>query len=245
MYDLHCHILPGLDDGAQTRDDTLRMAEIAANQGTKEIVCTPHCSSDDPLLPLRLETIVRRTEEMNRMLSYEGIPLALHPGMELLCCGGLWDIFAQGEFLTLAGSGYLLMEFPFSTDLDEIERAAEEAAQAGLKPVLAHPERYRSVQLEPSRVREWVKSGWVIQLNRGSITGGFGGEARRCALWLMSYALPHLIASDAHSPEERTPDLRTGYDWVAKNCAESYAQLLFSDNPLRILHDEPVRRYTR
>lgn len=245
MYDLHCHILPGLDDGAQTPDDTLRMAEIAVELGTKEIVCTPHCSSNDPRLPLRLETIVRRTEEMNRMLSYEGIPLKLHPGMELLCRGGLWDVFAQGEFLTLAGTGYLLMEFPFHTRLDEIEAAAEEAVQAGLKPVLAHPERYRSVQQSPERVRDWVKSGWTIQMNRGSITGGFGGEARRCALWLLSYALPHLIASDAHSPETRTPDLRTGYNWVAKNCAESFAQLLFTDNPRRILHDEPVVRYTR
>lgn len=238
MLDLHCHILPGLDDGAQSDLDTLLMARIAAASGTEAIVCTPHCSTDDPQLRQRLHRILAETARVGDMLRDTG--LRLLPGMELLCAGTPEPLLAQGEFLTLGGTRYLLIEFPFDIRSSAIADAAQTVADAGLVPVIAHPERYLCVQWTPELARGWFDRGWVLQLNRGSLTGGFGSDVRAAAEWITRRALAHLVASDAHSPEYRTPDLSEGYRWVAHNCSREYAELLFQTNPRRMLEDHTV-----
>ena len=243
MIDLHCHILPGLDDGAGSEEDTLAMARIAVRSGTTEIACTPHCSTDDPYLPDRLRTILAVTSRMGLMLENEGVPLQLHSGMELLCVTSPEPLLAEGEYLTLAGSRYLLIEFPFDIRSAAITDAASTVAEAGLTPVIAHPERYFCVQWTPELVAGWAERGWLIQLNRGSVTGGFGNDVRVAADWILRRELAHLVASDAHSAEYRTPDLSEGYRWVARNCSEHYAERLFQDNPQRVLDDRTVAVY--
>ena len=244
MLDLHCHILPGLDDGAQSDLDTLRMARIAADSGTRGIVCTPHCSTDDPFLPDRLRRILNATDRANELLAREEIPLRLFSGMELLCVTSPFPLLRQGEFLTLAGTRYLLIEFPFDIRSAAIADAAAAVEEAELVPVIAHPERYFCVQWTPELVRGWADRGWLIQLNRGSLTGGFGGEVRDCAVWIARRQLADLVASDAHSPDIRTPDLSEGYLWAAQNCSEEYAELLFRINPRLMLADQPIARVT-
>jgi protein-tyrosine phosphatase len=240
MIDLHCHILPGLDDGAGSENDTLEMARIAVQGGTTEIACTPHCSTDDPYLPDRLRTVLSSTARANAMLRREGIGLLLHSGMELLCVTSPGPLLAQGEYLTLGGSRYLLIEFPFDIRSSAINDAAETVASAGLVPVIAHPERYYCVQWVPELVAGWAERGWLIQINRGSVTGGFGNDVRLAADWILRRSLAHLVASDAHSAEYRTPDLSEGYRWVARNCSRDYAELLFQENPQRVLDDRSV-----
>ena len=240
MLDLHCHILPGLDDGAQSDMDTLRMARIAVETGTRGIVCTPHCSTDDPYLSDRLRRILAATDRANGILEREDISLVLDSGMELLCVTSPDPLLSQGEFLTLAGTRYLLIEFPFDIRSAAIADAAATVSQAGLVPVIAHPERYFCVQWTPELIRGWTDQGWLIQLNRGSLTGGFGGEVYDCAAWIARRQMAHLVASDAHSPEFRTPDLSEGYRWVARNCSDDYAELLFRINPRRMLADKLI-----
>ena len=242
MLDLHCHILPGLDDGAQSDLDTLRMARIAADSGTRGIVCTPHCSTDDPFLSDRLRLILSETDRANVLLAREEIPLRLYSGMELLCVTSPLPLLRQGEFLTLAGTRYLLIEFPFDIRSAAIADAAAAVTEAELVPVIAHPERYFCVQWTPELVRGWADRGWLLQLNRGSLTGGFGSEVRDCAVWIAQRQLADLVASDAHSPEFRTPDLTEGFRWVAHNCSEEYAELLFRINPRLMLADQMVAR---
>ena len=243
MLDLHCHILPGLDDGAQSELDTMRMARIAADSGTRGIVCTPHCSTDDPFLPDRLRRILNATDRANELLAREEIPLRLFSGMELLCVTSPFPLLRQGEFLTLAGTRYLLIEFPFDIRSAAIADAAAAVEEAELVPVIAHPERYFCVQWTPELVAGWAERGWLIQLNRGSVTGGFGNDVRVAADWILRRELAHLVASDAHSAEYRTPDLSEGYRWVARNCSEHYAERLFQDNPQRVLDDRTVAVY--
>ena len=240
MIDLHCHILPGLDDGARNEDDTLAMARIAAAGGTTEIACTPHCSTDDPYLPDRLRFILSATSHTSDLLEHAGIDLELHSGMELLCVTSPASLLAQGEFLTIGGSRYLLIEFPFDIRSAAISDAAATVRAAGLVPVIAHPERYFCVQWTPSIVAGWAEQGWLIQLNRGSITGGFGRDVFTAAEWILQRRLAHLVASDAHSADQRTPDLTEGYRWVARSCSRDYAELLFQDNPRRMLADHTV-----
>ncbi len=244
MLDLHCHILPGLDDGARTDGDALRMARIAADTGTRGIVCTPHCSTDDPYLSDRLRLILDETDRLNELLARQNITLRLFSGMELLCLTSPELLLRQGEYLTLAGTRYLLIEFPFDIRSAAIADAAATVVRVGLVPVIAHPERYFCVQWTPELVRGWADRGWVIQLNRGSVTGGFGSDVREAADWIMRRRLAHLVASDAHSPLSRTPDLSEGYRWASRNCSEEYAELLFRINPRRMLEDQPVTRVT-
>lgn len=237
MYDIHCHILPALDDGAPSVHETLRMASIAAENGTGRIICTPHCSSNDPHLSERLQEILACTDEMNAALRDADIPVELYPGMELLCIGSLQPILAEGEFLTLAHSRYILLEFPFGSHEARIQEAAQEVADAGLRPVLAHPERYDCVQHDPERLRQWMDQGWLIQINRGSITGSFGSTAQRTAHWILEQRMAHFCASDAHRSTFRTPDLSAGYAWIARHCSEDYASLLLETNPRRLIND--------
>ena len=240
MLDLHSHILPGLDDGARDEADLLAMARIAAEAGTVGMVCTPHCSTDDPYLPERLRMILEAVGRAGELLDTEGIPLRLYSGMELLCLGTPAPLLRAGEYLTLAGSRYLLIEFPFDIRSAAIADCAEAVSRAGLVPVIAHPERYFCVQWTPELVRAWAGNGWLLQLNRGSLTGGFGAEVMECARWIAGRRLAHLSASDAHSPLYRTPDLREGYRWVSENCAADYAELLFRENPRHMISDQSV-----
>lgn len=237
MYDIHCHILPGLDDGSPTPQETLRMAAMAAKNGTSEIVCTPHCSTNDANLSERLQEIVECTRGMNAMLQEAEIPVTLHPGMELLCGGSLRQLLAEGEFLTLAGSRYLLVEFPFNTRYSVINAAAQEVADSGLRPVIAHPERYDCVQRDPERLADWLNWGWLIQLNRGSILGSLGLSAQRTAQWIVYRRMAHFCASDAHSSTYRTPELLSGFNWIAHHCSEDYASLVTETNPRRLIMD--------
>ena len=245
MYDLHSHILPGLDDGAQSMQDTLLMAAMAARYGTKEMVCTPHCSTDDPNLPQRLDIIIAKTRQANAVLYHERIPVRLHPGMEFLCTENPSIFLERGDFLTLAGSRYLLIEFSFDIRSSAIQDAASTVARYGLTPIIAHPERYDCVQWTPELVRDWVSRGWLIQINRGSLTGNFGQDASSAAQWILNRRLAHLVASDAHGIDFRTPDLAGGYRWVLHNCDKDYADLLFRKNPRRILSDRSVETGVR
>lgn len=240
MHDLHCHILPELDDGAQSMEETLTMARLAAKCGTKCIVCTPHCRADDPLLAERLNLIEDYTHHANRMLRQESVSLQLLTGMELLCLYPPRRILQEGNFLTLAGTNYLLIEFPFDAQPELIVQSAIAVNQAGLFPVIAHPERYECVQQNPQLIQNWFRRGWVIQVNRGSVAGSFGTAPQLAAKWMLLRGLAHVVASDAHSPYSRTPNLLPGYIWVKNNCSEAFAKLLFHTNPLRILNNYPI-----
>lgn len=242
MIDLHCHILPGLDDGSPNTEESLAMAAMAADTGTGQIVCTPHCSAGDDALDARCARIRRRTERLNALLARNRIPLQLHPGMELLCTEGLEEVLDRRAVLTLAGSRYLLIEFDFGVPAQAIEHAAWCVMQRGLTPVLAHPERYTAVQRDPGRMAEWFAGGCVIQVNKGSILGRFGPQPARAADWILDRGLAHVVASDAHRSQIRTPRLDEVHRAVGERFSYEYADILLEHNPRCILQDRPLLR---
>ena len=140
ITDIHCHLLPSLDDGANTWGTSWRMALAAASSGVKQIICTPHCSAGDPKLALRIAKIRQAVDIMNRIFIKGKIPIQVFQGMELLCSEGLHKLGKESPVLTLAGSRYLLIEFSFEERLSYMEWAAERIRCAGYFPVLAHPE---------------------------------------------------------------------------------------------------------
>lgn len=231
--DLHCHILPGLDDGPKDWAATWDMIETAVRSNVGQIVCTPHCRLSDPRLLERSQRIGELAEVLNRALAKRQVPLRVFPGAELLWEGNRYDPSVLRE-LTLAGTRYLLVEFPFGERLSRMEYAARCVEDAGFLPVLAHPERYGAVQRDPGCLAEWFGNGWVLQLDKGSVLGDFGASAFRTATWTLEHGLAHVVSSDAHNGESRTPSFQRLEKVLKERFSEGYAELLLQRNPGRI-----------
>lgn len=234
--DIHCHILPGLDDGADTLEHAIRMAMMAVDSGVSHVVCTPHCSASDRNLSSRIERIRRSVGALGGELDRLGIPLTLHTGMELLCDGGLARALERGEVLTLAGSRCLLIEFRFDVRVAAIERAAAEVKRAGYVPVLAHPERYPVVWETPECMEIWASEGYLLQLDKDSVLGRFGRRCASVSRWALSRGLVFTIASDAHDTRKRTPEMRTVWSIVEREFGPSLRRQLM-DNGISVLRD--------
>ena len=242
ITDLHCHLLPRLDDGAKTPEIAYDMAKTAAGAGVRQIVCTPHCTAGDPGMRQRIAIIRRSVEVLNYVFSQKELPVSLYAGMELFCNDNLLETLERRELLTLAGSRYLLIEFPFEESLSRIEWVANMVQQRGYIPVLAHPERYPAVWRNPDCLAFWFRAGYVVQLDKDSVLGRFGKHCAYMADWALRHGLAHIVASDAHDSRIRTTDLSGVRQFVAKKYSPDYADLLLSRNPARILKNAPLIR---
>lgn len=241
MTDLHCHILPGVDDGAASLSDALQMAQMAAQSGVRAIVATPHCNLPYAERPNYLDSeLLDRVVELRGQIEQAGIPLRLYAGAEVFCTPELPELLARNKLMTIAGSRYLLTEFYFDESVDFINQYLREVAQKGYIPVIAHPERYEAVQSAPSVVERWFAAGCIIQLNKGSILGNLGRRAQVCASWILSRGLAHVVASDAHTPCVRTPHMSEIRRCLEDRCGPAYTQILLSVNPGKIVRDLPV-----
>ena len=246
--DIHTHILPGLDDGSQDEETSLQMAEIAAGNGTKCLVCTKHTDMTESVSREDGRLIRDGVRWLREELQRERIPLQVLPGMEIMASEDIrWKIREELLF-GLNDSRYFLVEFPFDAPEDYISFILDEIHTFdGLVPVIAHPERYYCVQERPERIYQWVMEGCLTQCNRASLEGKFGGREEITAQRLMDANLVTCIASDAHSSRQRTPRLEGGYRQIASRYGEWTADLLLRGHPERMIRNEPleVRGYAR
>lgn len=234
MIDLHCHILPGMDDGARDVETALHMADLAVRSGVSAMVVTPHCASDR-VAPLR-----QRLAELRAAVMAEGIPLRLYSGMEIFGRPDTAALLRDGRLLTVNGSRYPLIEFAFDTDGDEETAVLHSVLQAGYIPLVAHPERYRCIQEDPEQVNLWARMGCRFQVNRGSLLGRFGPEAMEVAWALTARGFATVVASDAHSASMRTPWMADVRQLLREEFPSGAARCLLRDNPRRILNNEDL-----
>ncbi len=204
MIDLHCHILPGIDDGPATIEDSLALARAAAAAGTRVIVATPHVSWRYPNEP---GTIARLVDELNARLSGEAIELQVRPGAELAMSRVADTDRAQLERLTLGGGGWLLVEPPFVPTAHGLDAIVLDLQRRGRRVILAHPERCAAFHRDPQMLRSLVQAGVLTSLTAGSLVGRFGAPVRRFALRLVEEELVHNVASDAHDEVRRPPGI--------------------------------------
>lgn len=241
MIDLHCHILPGVDDGAASEEESCLMAQMALDSGVRTIAATPHfhpLNSSRPGSIRRLKEGFLRLDQALRRLQ---LPLELRSGMEVFVTPETPRLLREGRLLTLGGSRYLLVEFGFEDSPAFAGRMLAQLREQGVVPVVAHPERYAFIQDEPERLFDWLEGGYVLQLNKGSFFGRFGRRAARTAHWCLREGCVHLIGSDAHSPYQRTTRLSDIHEYISEKTSQPLADLLLERNPARILADEPVR----
>lgn len=234
MVDIHCHILPGVDDGAEDLNESLEMARMAARCGVTDLAATPHFRGDMEDLE-RLGMFYRQFLRLEKALEREKIPLKLHLGAEVLCTALTVELAKEEQLPTIGDTRYVLCEFFFDTPGHRIDEILAGIAEAGYSPVVAHPERYETVRKDPRWVQRWFHGGYVIQMNKGSVLGAFGSRVEDAAWWLLNRGFVHILASDGHSASRRTPDLAPLRSWLLENCPRDYARLLLEENPARLL----------
>ncbi len=240
MIDLHCHIVPGVDDGADSMDTTREMAFQAWSNGTYAVVATPHFNRPDQPEELSVSDIKRQCRRTVEKLRENGCPLDLYYGMEMFVTKRLPWLLDEKEYITLGLSKYLLMEFFVDERFSTMGEMIQSVFDHGLIPVIAHPERYETIQRQPERVGEWFNKGVVVQLNKGTIMGRMGNRSERTAWWLLQQGLVHVVASDAHSSRTRNANLDELRRMLFREFPPSYAELLLEINPSHIINDEPV-----
>ncbi len=240
MIDLHCHILPGLDDGSDSLDTSCRMAALAADCGVRYIVATPHCNTRSDPKNYRSAALRDALTALQRELDRWQIPVRLLPGAEVLVRGDFEDLLARDMLPTLNGSRYLLVEFYFDESASFMERALRAVRQAGLVPVLAHPERYAAIQARPHLAELLRDAGCLLQLNKDSILGRLGEDCFDTASLLLHRGLAFALASDAHHYRRRSTDLTLLLEALDRRFPEADPEKLLRTNPLLIVNDRPA-----
>ncbi|MDA1096034.1 MAG: protein tyrosine phosphatase, partial [Chloroflexi bacterium] len=183
FVDIHCHILPGVDDGSRDREESLAMARLAEREGTREIIATPHHVPRSPRNAV--DEIARRTADLQNVLDWGEVPLRVHPGQENNARESLIDQLREREAVALNGTPYVLVEPPFRTYPGFLDGLLADLPEAGLRPILAHPERNNVIQQDPTRLQALVERGTIIQINTGSLLGTYGDRVRESALALL------------------------------------------------------------
>lgn len=240
MIDIHTHILPGIDDGAADIYDTLEMVRISADNGVTAVVATPHCNLPDMYDNYFDREYIRVFQTTAESVRKAGIGVKICPGMEAFGTYNLPELIVDGKIMPLNQSRYILLEFSFDENPDFAFDLLRRIKEVGAKPVIAHAERYEFIQDNPQIAYLWRKKGYVVQVNKGSFMGRFGKEARRAAYRMLSHNLISVIASDAHSPERRTPYMLDAYDRLVSERNQKYIDVLFKHNPMRICANKPL-----
>lgn len=234
MIDLHSHILPELDDGSQSLQESLAMARMAVESGVTAMAATPHCAND------RASEVYKAWKLLRQALKESRIPLKLFPGMEIFGTEDTLQLLQEGRLFTLNGSRYPLIEFSFHSDGDRETRILRSLCKAGLRPIVAHPERYSYIQYDPEMINRWYHMGCLMQVNRGSLLGRFGAREQEMAAELVSRNFAAVVATDAHSPQMRTPWMADVQRLLSREFSPACARTLLLENPRRILKDDPL-----
>jgi len=230
VIDIHCHILPDVDDGPKSWDVSLEMCRMAAADGITHIVATPH-SNDRYTYDREAHTA---TLDRLRALNL-GIP-ELSLGCDFhLSYDNLQDVLATPERYTINGSRYLLVELSDYGIPMQIADCFLKLGDRGVTAVITHPERNNILRQNPQRVLEWVELGCIVQVTANALTGFWGQRVARVAAWLLEREAVHVLATDAHDMQSRIPKLSQARDLVAQAFGQDVARALVEDNPRAIL----------
>lgn len=242
MIDIHCHILPNVDDGSQSIEMSLEMISAAYDSGVRSMIATPHCYNGlyDNYAGNELQL---NWDDLHHAVREAGIPMHLYQGMEIMARDDLPELLQKGKVWTLNGTLYFLVEFSFNENPSWCKSILEACIDAGYKPVVAHPARYYFIQDNPSSVFDWYTMGCGIQLNKDSLLGKNGRQAFEVANSLLRHHLVSCVASDAHHTRVRTTDLDEIREYLIKQYGEEYAYMLLEENPDRILRGKSLVGY--
>jgi len=227
--------LPGLDDGAETIEESFEILKLAAASGTTDLVATPHSNAQFHFDEARVEEAFR-----NLSARSEGL-IRLYRGCDChLTLRNLEDALVHPTRYTINGSRYLLVELADFLGPSTVWEQLKALINARLCPIITHPERNLFLQANKKTLKQWVQGGCLVQVTAQSFLGRFGQAARRAAESLMDDDVVHFVASDAHDCVDRPPDLSKAHDLVRSRWGRERAQRLFVENPAAVIADEPI-----
>jgi protein-tyrosine phosphatase len=236
--DIHCHLLPRIDDGPKDWEATLAMARMAVAEGIRTIVATPHQLGN--YKKNAAEQILLLVVEAQRRINEAGLPLTILPGADVRIQEDLPELVENRQVLTLADqNAYLLMELPHEQVLP-MGRLIYELQCRGVTSILSHPERNQHLQKKPEDLRPWVQQGCLVQVTAASITGQFGRAAKQMSRWLFRENFVHLVATDAHDVTRRPPQWRQAFVKVSGWEGRARAKKIFFENPEAVVQGRPV-----
>jgi protein-tyrosine phosphatase len=235
MIDIHTHVLPALDDGPETIEESIELCKIAANDGIKTIVATPH--SKDGVYEAKSDKILETVDVLNLKLKENQIDIEILPGSETHIHAGLVESIKNGEVLTINNSGkFILFELPFVFIPPGTDKLVFNLKVNGIVPIIAHAERISAFQKTPELVGQLVKIGALVQVNAPGLTGQAGPRERKFVEWLLKNRLVHFIASDVHSLTGRPPILSKAVEMATGIVGEIEAMALVYHNPEQIIN---------
>lgn len=241
MIDLHCHMLPGIDDGARDMNDALAMAKLAVQGGTKIIVLTPHVYDGVYLNPL--SSVIPVFHEFKKQIQLAGIELRFHLGGEVHMSEYVPDLLSRGEIPFIGqfdGERVMLLEMPHGFVPAGAIKFVEWLRARKIRPLLAHPERNKDIMRAPEKLNPFISSGCGLQVTAGSLVGNFGAQAQRLAWQILERNLCFCVASDGHNQGARAPSLQASHEAVSNRMGSEVARKLFFGNAASILRSLEV-----
>ena len=237
--DIHCHIVPDIDDGPNNTDESITMARIADGDGTKSLIATPHQLGANRRVTVG--AIKKGVASLRERLKAENIDVTILPGADIRIDPELPKLLKQSEVLTLADRGrHVLLELPHDTYYP-IDQLLKSLRKQGLVGILSHPERNRGIIKNPDVIWDVVEAGGLLQITAASLTGAFGSSCQEIAKLAVDERLVHFIASDAHDTKHRPFGMRDAYDTICDMAGEKLADLICCENPSRVFDGDDVK----
>lgn len=237
MIDLHSHIIWDIDDGSKSKEMTLKMLKEAEINDTKKIVATPHYVKGE--YECTYEEVKEKLKEVKKIAKENNLNIEIYPGQEVHYKEHIIELYLNKEIGTINDTKYMLIELPIlGFSVSEVIDSIYELAVRGIVPVLAHPERYRDFIKEPFLINEFIKEGWLFQLNAGSIAGIFGKEVKKTAEIYIKNNIYNFIGSDAHRDKGRSTNMTEGIN-AMEALNKGYASLI-KESSEKLLNNEEV-----
>ncbi len=236
--DIHCHILPGVDDGSPDMATSLEMLRIADKNGITHLILTPHHKPMHHNVSPEHNVVYRK--KLQEAAKEAGIKAKLFSGNEIYYSDETMEELIEGKICSLAGSDYVLVEFHPTNPYKAIQNAVSRVQAAGFIPIIAHVERYSDIVSHPARVKDLIEMGSLIQVNASSIMGKYGFGISHFTKKLLKEELVHFVASDAHDTGRRAPNLLDCRNYVERKYGEDYGKKLFFTNPANVIRNELI-----
>lgn len=238
IVDMHCHILPEIDDGAKNEGEAYQMLRMAYDEGIRVIVATPHHHERRGMCtPGQYKRALSKVRKMAKDIDEK---FYIMPGMEIYFSQDVLTKLEHKKVQTMGVSDYVLIEFSPNDEFRYIQQALQQVQMKGFHPIIAHIERYECFHDHVDDVEYLIEMGAYVQVNAGSIVGTSGRTTKRFVKELLERQLVHFVGTDAHSSGSRSPMIKKSADFVEKKFGEEYAREIFRTNGLKVLKNKVI-----
>lgn len=236
MIDIHSHIIPNVDDGARSVEETFNILKEAQEAGFTDVILTSHFLLN--YYETNAQELIFWKEKLQEVLKKQGTKINLHSGMEIYITNQMEELLENKKILTLANSRYMLIELPLATNVKYFDYVVYYLEAKGIKPIIAHPERYKCVQKDPDIVEEYIEKGCLIQCNYGSIVNLYGREAEKTIKTLLKKNQVHFLGSDVHRENGTYLIILDAIKKIRKIIEKNKINEITTINPKKILQNE-------